>query len=304
MYLGGVTTDTLVIAKFFFSGTLYPNYGTAGVASVTIPELVDGGSVALDGNNHIVIGGYTGNKVFVVAKFLPNGTLDPLFNGGGIAYSNSLSSLTSVGDIFITSNNFILIGGTSVGYDNVSTSMVVASFSDAGVIETTLSPTGLGFTGIIPRLIAGGFVAANVYDNPFVGGFTDASELVVAKLLSGYEIFITNPSGLSPQQFKMFWYGNNPALFRDFFAIEFYDRLITDESARIATIAVIKSLFDQYVEIYAGQPGWNLVNSTYRYNNQFAELEVALVLAHLNSADQIHEFFRNFNGRRIALQIL
>lgn len=304
MYVGGVTTDTLVIAKIFFSGTLDPDYGTAGVASVTIPELVDGGSVALDGNNHIVIGGYTGNKVFVVAKFLPAGTLDPLFNGGGIAYSNSLSSLTSVGDIFITSNNFILIGGTSVGYDNVSTSMVVASFSDAGVIETTLSPTGLGFTGIIPRLIAGGFVAANVYDNPFVGGFTDASELVVAKLLSGYEIFITNPSGLSPQQFKMFWYGNNPALFRDFFAIEFYARVITDEAARIATIAGIKSLFDQYVEIYAGQPGWNLVNSTYRYNNQFAELEAALVLAHLNSADQIHEFFRNFNGRRIALQIL
>ena len=102
----------------------------------------------------------------------------------------------------------------------------------------------------------------------------------------------------------MFWYGNNPALFRDFFAIEFYARVITDEAARIATIAGIKSLFDQYVEIYAGQPGWNLVNSTYRYNNQFAELEVALVLAHLNSADQIHEFFRNFNGRRIALQIL
>jgi len=304
MYLGGVTTDTLVIAKILFSGTLDSDFGDNGVASVNIPELVDGGSVAVDGSDHIIIGGYTSNKVFVVAKFAIDGTLDPLFNNGGIAYSNSLSSLTSVGDIFVTSNNFILIGGTSVGYDNVSTSMVVASFSDTGAIETTLSPTGLGSTGIIPGLVAGGFVAANVYDNPFVGGFTDESELVVAKLLSGYEIFITNPNGLSPQQFKIFWYGNNPALFRDFFAIEFYARVITDQDARIATIAGIKLLFDEYVEIYGGQPGWNLVNSTYRYNNQFAELEIALALEFSDSINQIHEFFTNFNGRRVALQIL
>ena len=298
VYIGGSTSTTLVAAKFDGTGTIVSGYGNAGIAlTAVISGLIGNGSVALDSLKNIIVGGYTLNKMFVVARFRTAGDFDPSFGNNGIAFSNSLSSLTSIGDINVDSIDEILIGGISVAYDGISKSMIVARFTNSGAIDTSFTSTGIATTGIISQLVLGGFVATNVFDNIFVGGFTSSSELVVAQMFSGQEIFVMDPAALSQSDYKKINYGGNFEFFEKYLALNLFARVIVSDHAREVTLSSVQDIINNYIQVYQNQPGWNLVLHIYRIYQQLEAEQAILVTNFASSATQINNFFHHLYDR-------
>jgi uncharacterized delta-60 repeat protein len=300
IYVGANTTDdVLLIVKLTRNGDIDTEYGLSGIAQTdAITHLVNGGPVALNYDRKVVIGGFTSDKTFVAARFGLDGLFDPTFNGTGISYSNALSSLNSCASICIDSNNAVLLGGTSTAYDGVSISMVVARLTVLGAVDTTLSATGIVTTGTIADLQTGGFVATDALSNIFTGGF-DTTKLVVAGLYSGAQIFINNPQLLPAAVFKIFWYGNNPDLFKDYLAAEFYAQVISDLTVRAIVLEQINASLDEYAAFAFNQPGFNLAASTTpTWDGPLSRLLAVLLAAYPDSSDDINSFFASFNNRR------
>lgn len=310
VYVGGSTTDSkLVVAKFNNVGAL-AIYGTSGIATTTaITNLADGGSIALDINKKIVIGGYTSNNTFVAARFTTTGTaLDTSYGTSGITTSNVLASgtlNTSPNLVVDTSNNTVL-GGLTTLSDGVSRNMVAARFTTTGAIDTTLTSTGIASTSTIAGLTSGGFVAVNSTTTPFLGGYvinSGSARLVVGKIYSGSEIIIPDPANLQGAAFSVYWYGSNPAIFQNFFSIDFYASAIADATARAATITAVNASLDAYAAAYADQPEFNLAASTTPgWDAQLDAVQATLVATYTASAAQINTVFTYFNERRTAVR--
>ena len=182
----------------------------------------------------------------------------------------------------------------------------MARFTTTGAIDTTFGTAGIGTTGIISGLQTGGFVAVNSTTNPFLGGFDNLShvtKLVVAEILSGAEIIITDPAELRGSAFSIYWYGSNPAIYQDFFSIAFYALIIIDPTAQAATIAAVDASFALYTSAYENQADYNLAASTTPgWDAHFAAVQAGLVVAYPGSSAQINACFSNFNARRLAVR--
>lgn len=308
VYVGGSTTDSkLVVAKFTSAGVAAA-YGTSGIATTSaITNLADGGSIALDINKKIVIGGYTSNNTFVAARFATAGTaLDITFGTSGIATSNVLASgtLNASPNLVIDNSNNTVLGGLATLSDGVSRNMVAARFTTTGAIDTTFTTTGIASTSTIAGLTSGGFVAVNSTTTPFLGGYvinSGSARLVVGQIYSGSEIIIPDPANLQGAAFSVYWYGSNPAIFKDFFSIDFYANVIVDATARAATIAAVNASLDAYAVAYADQPEFNLAASTTPgWDAQLTAVQA--ILGGLYSLATVAPFFSNFNARRTAVR--
>lgn len=312
VYVAGSTTDSkLVVAKFTNVGVL-ATYGTSGIATTSaLNNLADGGSIALDINKRIVIGGYTSNNTFVAARFTTAGTaLDTTFGTSGIATSNVLASgtLNASPNLVIDNSNNTVLGGLTTLSDGVSRNMVAARFTTTGNIDTTFTTTGIASTSTIAGLTSGGFVAVNSTTTPFLGGYvinSGSARLVVGQIYSGSEIIIPDPANLQGAAFSVYWYGSNPAIFKDFFSVDFYANVIVDATARAATIAAVNASLDAYAAAYGNQPEFNLAASTTPgWDVQLAAVQATLVATYNTGQEvnQINAFFTNFNARRTAVR--
>lgn len=301
VFIGGLTLDgNMTVVKLDATGSL-ATYGTSGIASTgVISGLIDGGSVGLDSNNNIVIGGLTSNQVFVVARFLATGFLDPLFNEQGvvpgIAYSKPLDILNVFGNLTIDSNDNVITGGTAVAYDG-SKSMIITRFTSVGNLDTILSTFGMATTGAIPNFSNGGVVATDVYDNIFMAGLTDLPGFVVAQMYSGQEIFIADPNELSPRNFTILYYGNSKPFLYSVLAPEFYGDLIVEPIAQTGVLANVIEVIEAYYLTYYNQPGWNTVWHAYRMLANLEESRIALNILYPDHAYQIDSFFTKFSAR-------
>jgi len=307
VYVGGMTTDeNMFIAKFDNDGIIITTFGTlsTGIAySGVITDLAGAGALKLDSIESVCVGGYTLNQQFVLTKFLADGTLAPFFGTAGITYSDPVSSLSSFGDIVVDSNDAIIIGGTISNYDQ-SLGMVVAKFTVLGNLDIIFSPTGMGTTGGINGLESGGYVAINQLDNVYIGGLTSSpSKLVVAKTFSGEEIFISSASDLSADQLVTFFYGNNRGFLRDVLSVLFLSRRIADETARANVIIALNEVIENYILIYEGKPGWNLVWHFYRTLSTLAIAEAILIAAHAGSTAEIAIVFEKLAKRIRAIRL-
>lgn len=306
VYIGASTfAGNLVVGKFDVAGNFdISSFGNSGVAQTSsITNLADGGGLALDSLERLVIGGYTTDKTFVVGRFSASGIADDTFGERGVTVSNGLRSLYACPNIAIDRSDSILIGGISPAFDGFSGHMVVARFTSAGAIDTTFTSTGIATTGTIPLSSAGTVcLAVNQINYPLIGGF-GGTQLLVAQMYSGAQIIMKGPDALQGAALSMYWYGNNPAIFKNFFNIPFYALVITDTTARSATITAVYNCLDEYAVIYANQPHLNLVASTTPgWDRQLDVVQQALVEVYPDFASQIRTFFTNFNVCRTAIR--
>ena len=91
-------TPTLALARYLPNGTLDPTFGTGGKVTTRVgPNSRDASyDVALTADNKIVTVGWTstgGQAVWLLARYLPDGTLDPTFGTGGLVQLGSIESM-------------------------------------------------------------------------------------------------------------------------------------------------------------------------------------------------------------------
>ena len=309
IYVGASTYgETLLIAKFDRFGVLEPTYSSPGVGfglngiaqTAIITNLLGGGSLSLDKDRIVAIGGYTSDQTFVAAKFLPSGDFDPAFGTDGIAYSIPLLTIDSFGDLAIDSNNNILLGGISTAYDGISKSMVVARLTPLGTIDTSFGTNGISTSGVIPNLVSGGFVSINILNNVFVGGY-NGTQLVVAGLYSGYEFFIDNPGSLPELAKKLFLYGNDPDRFKNMLGIYTFAQFITNSIHQASLLAQVNSSLDEYALAGAGTIGFNLAASLLTiWSLKLDRLQALLKIQGIDNA-QVDAFFQALRDRANSL---
>jgi uncharacterized delta-60 repeat protein len=305
IYMGGFATDDeMIVIKLTKFGVLDTvGYGTSGIATTgrILNHLIDGGSVVLDGNNNIIVGGLTGNKSFVTVRFTPGGTLDPLFDGDGIAYSQPVNSMDLFGNIAIDNSNRIVCGGVATNYDE-SKSIIVARFNSVGILDTDFTSSGMATTGSLLGLISGGSVATDTYADIFSGGLTDAPGFVMTEMYGGEQIFVDNPTALNPQDLKTYYYGNNPDHLTRVLSAEIFAAGIADLAARRATLISVASVVANFIALYENQPGFNLVWSLYLFNDRFAIAKQLLLDTYPSSSNDITNFFNLLDSRIIGME--
>ena len=84
--VGGTFVD-FVMARFLADGTLDPGFGEGGMVTTDIQpdQQEEALAVALDPDGRIVVAGYSGfDATMALARYLPDGSLDPAFGTGGI----------------------------------------------------------------------------------------------------------------------------------------------------------------------------------------------------------------------------
>ncbi|MDP3788412.1 MAG: hypothetical protein Q8Q60_03815 [Candidatus Chromulinivorax sp.] len=319
-YIGGATSEgALVVVKFISSGDSFVQDLTfsedSGVASAAIVDLVSGGTIAIDIHDNIVIGGYTQDETFAIARFTSLGVLDPLFNATGIAYSEPIVSLLGIGSIAIGSVNDVIIGGYARNYTGFK-NMVVAVFTTDGSINTQFSSTGIGTSEIDSSgsvsftVTDGGFVTITAVGQIIVGGIqnpsvmTPVSRLVVAEMYSGYETFITDSSTLSPQNIKTFYYGNNANYFNAVLGLKFYMNGFSDATIGQIIYDSIQLKIDEFVVIYQNVPGFNVTWHSFFMIPSLQVLLVSLIIEYESLEEEITNLFAVLIQRINGLKIL
>jgi len=161
-------------------GTLDPSFGVGGVVRTPIgdPSLLDDSSaVALDGDRIVIAGSADDtnqSSAFAVARYLPDGQLDPSFGTGGVAITPG-PRLNVINAVAVTGEGKIV----AVGFEGDGTGRVirVVRYLADGALDTTF-----GGTGIVTTAIGAFAIADSIVIEPdgkmIVGGGNDAFTLV------------------------------------------------------------------------------------------------------------------------------
>jgi uncharacterized delta-60 repeat protein len=144
--------------------------------ATAFPKGATGFGVAIDGKGRILVAGYTidGDPDFALARFRPNGRLDPDFGGGDGRVTTDLGGTDYAFDIALGSNGRIVVAGER---DRPSGSlMAVAVYGPRGRLDRGFSKDGVAFVGFGKELQGANAVAVGANDRIVLGGATSNGE--------------------------------------------------------------------------------------------------------------------------------
>ncbi len=148
------TSASLAVVKYESDGTLSPSFGAGGMAFASI-GLVQDTSMAIHDDGRILLGGFVfagpGSYDSSIARFLADGTLDPSFDGDGLApvdlgAGNALEAIALQPD-----GKIIAVGGF--------TEKVVARVDTNGAQDPTFGSSGTASVAFGPGFTEPGNVA-------------------------------------------------------------------------------------------------------------------------------------------------
>ncbi len=116
--LGGV--GAVALARYKANGDIDPSFGTSGLGQVVTPvgtELSIANAVALENDGRIVVAGSAhGDADFLLACYLPDGSLDNNFDGDGLLFTDFGDDYNEyAGALVIQGDSKIIAVGTSAG---------------------------------------------------------------------------------------------------------------------------------------------------------------------------------------------
>ncbi|MBV8661413.1 MAG: hypothetical protein JO129_04680 [Candidatus Dependentiae bacterium] len=236
--VGGLAnTQAFVVARFLPTGNLDTNFGSTGIAySSSVSQLQTFGTITVDSNNNIVVGGVA-NTSMIVARFVGTGsnagTLDTSFTSTGMATTGAIIGLMNGGSVAVDVYDNIFSGGLT----NAPGFVISQMYSGEEIFVTNtsmLSPSDLRsyYYGNDPIYLDEVF--SPQYYIQFI---TDpAAKLAVlaevASLIASYELIYSNVPG-----WNLVWH--------------LYRARNSFEIARIALIAEFASSTSQINRVFA-----------------------------------------------------
>ena len=137
------------IARYTSTGVLDTTFNGTGITTVPSDVLSSTmiSSIALQQDNKIVAAGSLGGHI-TVARYLSNGSLDTTGFGGGQGYvQTNLGADSTAQSIVLQSDGKIVVGGyVSTGF--LSYDIVIARYTNTGVLDTSFNGTGVTTTHI------------------------------------------------------------------------------------------------------------------------------------------------------------
>ncbi len=143
--IGGTTNADFLIIRINASGELDTEFNTNGITILDFGLHDRGGSVALQPDGKIVIGGGGGDYSYLIARFNGDGRLDSNFGNNGITSTYLNVGSYSHIDLTLQKNGKIILSGytsgNTTGYD-----FTIARHNQDGSPDTSFGIDGLVFT--------------------------------------------------------------------------------------------------------------------------------------------------------------
>jgi uncharacterized delta-60 repeat protein len=141
---------SFLVARYDAAGTLDESFGTGGISTATVGPSSGGTSVAIQSDGKIVVGGGTTEGwTFALARFSPDGTLDPGFGSGGKVITN-VGINSSINDLAIQPDGKIVVGGGNGDWGDAR-NFIVARYLSNGTLDQTFGTGGVAFTNFYGR---------------------------------------------------------------------------------------------------------------------------------------------------------
>jgi uncharacterized delta-60 repeat protein len=173
------------LARYTPGGTLDPTFGTGGKVSTDFLGSDDAASaVALQADGDIVAAGNVADADFALARYKPNGTLDPTFGTGGKVTTDFFGNSDLAYAVAIQSDGKIVAAGwTSTNYD-----FALARYDAA-------APAGPAISSVNPASVGqGASVSVTIQGTNFLSG--------AAVSLSGSGVTVSSTTYGSPTKLK------------------------------------------------------------------------------------------------------
>lgn len=117
-------------------------FDTAGFIHTTVGDIARGRAAAIQADGKILLAG-TSDGSAVIARYLPDGTLDSSFGSGGVVRSPFSGAASAVGIAVIEGNQKIVIAATDALH-----TFLVAQYLPDGSVDTSFGTNGLVRTAI------------------------------------------------------------------------------------------------------------------------------------------------------------
>ncbi len=290
-------TQQILIARYTANGILDTTFNTIGYATFATPNsfiLQGQGGVAVQPNGTIILAATTNvpstfvNEILMV-RYLTNGQQDSSFGSGvGYTYTSvpNSSNLSAAGITFETTGNIVVNGSITLSGTNF-TSPIIFRYTNNGSLDTNFTSSG--------------YIATNTgYAGQFLGAPTQAGgKLIVSGSNNNALLLARYLEGTQTEQVipAITNYGYNPAFTSEFLYHDFYATIITNLTARTATIAAINTILSNYNASYENQPNFNYIAYLYLIEPQLVTTQATLIATYPTSAAQINHFFAYINDR-------
>lgn len=137
---GPSVTGEFAVARYRINGTLDPTFSHDGMLTTKIGVGGDEArSVAIQADGRIVVVGTVGLRKFALARYKPNGALDPTFGGDGIVTTDFTSGQDVAFDVAIQQNGKIVV----VGQAGTGGPAAVVRYMAGGSRDRSFSGDGL-----------------------------------------------------------------------------------------------------------------------------------------------------------------
>lgn len=148
----GSTSDDFAVASYTPAGNLDHSFSGDGTLTTQMAgpgSVAIGRSVAIDDLDRIVVGGDSegGSDDFALARYRPNGALDPAFSGDGKGFA-SFGGLAIGSGIAIDNHQRIVAAGSNRTDDGTRSSFALARFTRGGALDPAFSGDGRVTTSI------------------------------------------------------------------------------------------------------------------------------------------------------------
>ena len=165
--VGGQNTwsDGLCVDRFRANGTRDPSFGSGGEVKTVLGAAGGVRAVAIDSHGRIVAAGFGrqsgGHRDFALARYEPNGALDPSFGTGGTVTTDPGSAEVATSVAIDTGGRIVVLGDDGVTLARYrANGSLDPSFGTGGIVTTDFGPRGGANSVAIDsrdRIVAAGF---------------------------------------------------------------------------------------------------------------------------------------------------
>ncbi len=264
--------DSLFVKKYGPQGVLDGSFGIDGTVGIGLEGNLGEGSLALQEDGKILVGGYSDSTdKTVVLRLNADGGLDSYFHYDGIS-EIEMPGLSRLADILVQPDGMIVIGGWGIVLNGSHYHWygVVAQFEPDGTLNTDFGTEGLAKDGICEslaiqcdgKLIVGGFLRtwrflSTIEITPPMAGMD------IEDLGKG-EIIFKNTSSNSDRAAWSFGstYGEGEEFEPKFPASGDYEICLTATNDCLARVAIADSSDTSCIQLHVDVPSQNIENGT------------------------------------------